>query len=135
MVMVVSENHPWADKKFILAEDFRDQHLLVHSLPLETVTVIHYFLTPANVAPKKITALPLTEASLEMVKADLGIMSMANWAVQPYLKNNSIRTIRIGKNGLKRKHYVAVMQNQEHPQYFNHFIEFLQTEISLQWNT
>lgn len=135
MVMVVSENHPWSDKKFILAEDFRDQHLFVHSLPLETVTVYQYFLAPANIAPKKITALPLTEASLEMVKADLGIMSMANWAVQPYLKNNSIRAIKIGKNGLKRKHYIAVMENQPHPQYFNHFIEFLQTEISLQWNT
>jgi LysR family transcriptional regulator, regulator for metE and metH len=134
MVMVVSENHPWANKKFVVAEDFRDQHLLVHSLPLETVTVHQFLLAPAKVSPKKISPLPLTEASIEMVKADMGIMAMAKWALQPYLKDNSLRAIKIGKNGLKRKHYIAVIENRAYPEYFTHFIEFLQTEISLQWN-
>ncbi len=135
MVMVVSENHPWVNKKFVVAEDFVNEHLLIHSLPLETVTVHQFLLDPANVTPKKITPLPLTEASIEMVKADMGIMAMAKWALQPYLKNNTIKAIKIGKNGLKRKHYIAVMNNKTYPEYFNHFIEFLQTEINLQWNT
>jgi len=135
MVMVVSENHFWADKKFVVAADFINEHLLIHSLPLETVTIHQFLLLPAKVTPKKITALPLTEASIEMVKADMGIMAMAKWALQPYLKNNSIKAIKIGRNGLKRKHYIAVMNNKTYPEYFNHFIEFLQTEINLQWNT
>ena len=135
MVMVVSETHPWADKKFVVADDFVNQHLLIHSLPLETVTVHQFLLAPANISPKKITALPLTEASIEMVKADMGIMAMAKWALQPYLKSNSIKAVKIGKNGLKRKHYIAIMNNKPYPEYFNHFIEFLQTEINLQWNT
>jgi hypothetical protein len=80
MVAVVSGNHPWTDKKFVEAEDFRTEHLLIHSLPLETVTVHQYLLAPAGVSPQKITPLPLTEASLEMVKADMGIMVMAKWA-------------------------------------------------------
>jgi LysR family transcriptional regulator, regulator for metE and metH len=135
MVMVVSENHPWADKKFVVAEDFIGEHLLIHSLPLETVTVHQLFLAPANVSPGKITPLPLTEASIEMVKADMGVMSMAKWAVQPYLKNNPLRAVKIGKNGLKRKHLIAIMNGRKYPAYFDHFIEFLQTEINLQWNT
>lgn len=135
MMMVVSENHPWINKKFVVAEDFKNEHLLIHSLPLETVTVHQFLLAPANISPKKITPLPLTEASIEMVKADMGIMSMANWALRPYLKDTSLKAIKIGKNGLKRKHYVAIMNNRTYPQYFQHFIEFLQTEINLQWNT
>jgi LysR family transcriptional regulator for metE and metH len=135
MVMVVSENHAWAHKKYVVAEDFVDQHLLIHSLPLETVTIHQFLLAPANVKPKKITPLPLTEASIEMVKADMGIMGMAKWALQPYLKNNNLVAIKIGKNGLKRKHYIAIMNNKTYPPYFNHFIQFLQTEINLQWNT
>ena len=107
---------------------------MIHSLPLETVTVHQFLLAPAKVTPKKITPLPLTEASIEMVKADMGIMSMAKWAVQPYLKENSLKTIKIGKNGLKRKHFIALKNNKKHPAYFNHFIEFLQTEIHQQWN-
>jgi len=135
MMMLVSENHAWANKKFVVAEDFINEHLFIHSLPLETVTIHQFLLAPANVKPKKITPLPLTEASVEMVKADMGIMSMANWALRPYLKDTTLKSIKIGKNGLKRKHYVAFMNNRDYPQYFKHFIEFLQTEINLQWHT
>jgi LysR family transcriptional regulator, regulator for metE and metH len=134
MMMVVSENHPWADKKFVVPDDFKTENLLIHSLPLETVSVHQFLLAPAKVSPKKITVLPLTEASIEMVKADMGVIAMANWAVQPYLKNHPLKTVKIGKSGLKRKHYVAVMNNKSYPEYFNRFIEFLQTEINLQWN-
>ncbi|OJV14333.1 MAG: LysR family transcriptional regulator [Dyadobacter sp. 50-39] len=134
MLMVVSENHEWSRKKYVVAEDFTDQHLLIHSLPLETVTVHQFLLAPAKVTPKKITPLPLTEASLEMVKADMGVMAMAKWALQPYLKNDSIRAVKIGRNGLKRKHYIAYLSDKQHPEYFSHFVAFLQTEIHQQWN-
>jgi len=133
MVAVVSENHPWAEKKFVVAEDFAAEHLLIHSFPLETVTVHQLVLAPSGVSPKKITALPLTEASIEMVRADMGIMVMAKWALQPYLKTHALRAVKIGKSGLKRKHFVAILANRSRPDYFTHFIEFLQNEISLQW--
>jgi LysR family transcriptional regulator, regulator for metE and metH len=135
MVMIVSENHKWAEKKYVVAEDFKSEHLFIHSLPLESVSVHQFFLAPANISPRKITPLPLTEASIEMVKADMGIMAMANWAAQPYLKTNAIRAIKIGKTGLKRKHYIAFIKNKTYPDYFAHFNQFLQTEINLQWNT
>ncbi|MBE8727520.1 LysR family transcriptional regulator [Flavobacterium hungaricum] len=134
VVMVVSENHPWADKKYVVAEDFANEHLLIHSLPLETVTIHQFILAPAKVNPRKITPLPLTEACVEMVKADMGVMSMAKWALQPYLKNNPIKAVKVGKNGLKRKHFVAIRAKENHPDYLQHFINFLQTEINLQWN-
>ncbi|WP_149205938.1 LysR family transcriptional regulator [Flavobacterium johnsoniae] len=134
VVVVISENHPWADKKYVVAEDFVNEHLIIHSLPMETVTIYQYFLAPAKVSPKKITPLPLTEASLEMVKADMGIMSMAKWALQPHIKNNPIKAVKVGKNGLKRKHFIATRANETYPDYFQHFINFLQNEINLQWN-
>ena len=34
MLMIVSANHSWADKKYVIAEDFINEHLLIHSLPL-----------------------------------------------------------------------------------------------------
>lgn len=134
VVMAVSENHPWANKKYVVAEDFIDQHLLIHSLPMETVTIHQFILAPAKVTPRKVTPLPLTEASLEMVKADMGVMSMAKWALLPHLKNNPIKAVKVGKNGLKRKHFIATRANETYPDYFQHFINFLQNEINLQWN-
>jgi len=132
VVMAVSENHPWTDKKYVVAKDFENEHLIIHSLPMDTVTIHQLVLAPAKITPKKITALPLTEASLEMVKADMGVMSMAKWALQPHLKNSPIKAIKIGKNGLKRKHFIAIREDKQYPDYFNQFITFLQTEINLQ---
>jgi LysR family transcriptional regulator for metE and metH len=132
IVMAVAENHPWVNKKYVVAEDFANEHLIIHSLPMETVTIHQLVLAPANIKPKKVTALPLTEASIEMVKADMGVMSIAKWALQPYLKNNAVKAIKIGKNGLRRKHFIAIRTEKEYPDYFNHFIGFLQTEINLQ---
>jgi LysR family transcriptional regulator for metE and metH len=133
MVAVVPEDHSWTKKKFVVAEDFTDQHLLIHSLPLETVTVHQFVLAPAGVAPAKVTPLPLTEASIEMVKAGMGIMVMAKWALQPYLRQGSLKAVKIGRNGLKRTHYVAIMSDKTYPGYFTQFIDFLQNEIHLQW--
>ncbi len=134
MVAVVSKGHPWVDKKYAVAEDFATEHLLVHSLPLETVTIHQFVLAPAGVSPKKITPLPLTEASIEMVKADMGVMVMAKWALPPYLKINPLKAVKIGKYGLKRKHYVAFLADRSYPEYFWRFIDFMQTAINLQWS-
>lgn len=131
MVAIVPEGHAWAGRKFVVAEDFATENLFVHSLPLETVTIHQFVLAPAGVTPAKITPLPLTEASVEMVRAGMGVMVMANWALQPYLKGQTLHTVKIGRNGLRRKHYAAVMADAVRPAYFDRFIEFLQNEINL----
>lgn len=131
MIVVVPETHLWVKKKFVKAADFADQNLIIHSLPLETVSIHQFVLAPAKVVPKKIIVLPLTEASIEMVKAGMGIMVIAKWAVKQYLQNSTLKTIQIGKNGFKRKQFIAILKERADVNYFNHFIEFLQTEINL----
>lgn len=131
MVAVVPDTHPWAGKKFVVAEDFAEQPLIIHSLPMETVTVHQFLLAPAGISPKKIIVLPLTEASIEMVKAEMGIMVMAKWALQPYLRDAALKAVKIGKNGLKRTHFAATLSNKQPPEYLHRFIEFLQQEIML----
>jgi LysR family transcriptional regulator, regulator for metE and metH len=134
MVMVVADEHPWAGKKHVVAEDFAGEHLFIHSFPLEAVTIHQMLLGPAKVSPKKITALPLTEASIEMVKAGLGVMSMAKWAFQPYRNAYGVKSVRIGKNGLQRRHFIAFLNNKEYPDYFFRFIDYLQSEMNHRWN-
>jgi LysR family transcriptional regulator for metE and metH len=70
-----------------------------------------------------------------MVKANMGVMAMAKWASKPYLANKELQAVKIGKSGLKRKHYIAFMNTKKQPAYFNQFIEFLKAEINSQWNT
>jgi LysR family transcriptional regulator for metE and metH len=131
MVAVVATGHAWCSKKFVTPKDFETQNLIIHSLPLNTVTVHEAFLKPAGITPRKVTVLPMTEASIEMVKAEMGVMVMAKWLLKPYLAmyHDRIQTIKIGKNGLKRMHYIATLRHREKREYFNHFIAFLQQEI------
>jgi LysR family transcriptional regulator, regulator for metE and metH len=131
MVAVVPESHAWTRKSYVTPEEFADQNLIIHSLPMETVTIHQFFLAPAGVSPKKVTVLPLTEAAIAMVKAEMGIMVMARWALKPYLQHDSLKTIKIGRRGLKRKNFVATLKSQAKPAYFSRFLEFMQREIAL----
>ena len=136
MVAVVASGHPWSSKKHVTPKDFETENLIIHSLPLNTVTVYEAFLKPAGIEAAKVTVLPMTEASVEMVKAEMGVMVMARWSLKPYLTlyQDRICTVKIGKNGLKRTHYIATLRHSERPAYFNHFIEFLQREITTAWS-
>ena len=132
MFAVVPETHPWADRSYVTALDFADQNLIIHSLPLETVSVHQFVLRPAKVEPAGITVLPLTEAAIEMVRAEMGVFVMANWALAPYLKSGGLRKVRIGPRGLLRDNFIAVLRERELPSYFEQFIEFLKHEITLE---
>lgn len=131
MFAAVPASHAWSTKAYAEAQDFADQNLIIHSLPMETVSVYQFFLAPAGINPKKVTVLPLTEAAIEMVKAEMGVAVMASWALEPYLKSGALKKVKIGPKGLKRNHYIAVLKGRHLPNYFNHFIDFLKNEILL----
>lgn len=131
MMAVVPKDHQWISKKYLQPKDFADQHLIIHSLPMETVTVYEWFLKPARVKPKKVLPVPLTEAAIEMVKANMGVIVLAKWAVKNYLRDGSLQLVKVGRNGLKRKHYLAYMKNKKHPPFFFEFVDFVQKEMML----
>jgi LysR family transcriptional regulator, regulator for metE and metH len=131
MMAVVLQDHPWAGKKFLQPKDFADQHLIIHSLPMETVTVHQYFLKPAGIKPKNVLAVPMTEAAIEMVKANMGVVVLAKWAVRNYLRDGNLQLVKVGKNGLRRKHYLAYMRNKKHPAFFLEFVNFVQNEVTV----
>ncbi len=131
MVALVSKSHPWNDKLYIEAEDFANENLIIHSKPMSTVTVYQKVLKPASVEPGDLTILPLTEATVEMVRADMGVTVMANWAMKPFLDGNQLKTVRVTSKGLFRQHYAATLEDKERPEYYDYFIKFLKEEIQV----
>lgn len=130
MLAVVPIHHPWASRPYIEAQDFQDVNLIIHSLPLDTVSIFRTELTPKGIEPKKLIVLPLTEASIELVKANMGVIVLANWALVPYLKRE-IKSVKINKEGFFRQQYVARIRNRSYPVYFDYFIKFLREEIKI----
>ena len=134
MLATVSNQHPWAKRDYVEAEDFQDVTLIIHSLPLDTVSIFRTQLTPKGIDPKKLIVLPLTEASIELVKANMGVIVLANWALIPYL-NDEIKAIKINKEGFFRQQYIARIRDREYPVFYDYFIKFLREEIKLNTNS
>lgn len=107
---------------FLDTNDFSNAHLIIHSFPLETVSVYEQFLKPNKIIPQKISAIPLTEVALEMVNANIGILCMPKWAVKSFTISDDLIFKKIGKNGLKRTHYLVFRKSDRQKKHINDFI-------------
>ncbi len=115
---------------FIDAKDFTDSHLIIHSFPLETVSVYDQFLKPNKITPLKISAIPLTEVALEMVDANMGIMCMPKWALKSFKLSDDLIFKRIGRSGLKRTHHLVFRKSDKSKKYINDFITNFEDNFS-----
>lgn len=118
--------------EFIDARNFSDIHLIIHSFPLETVSVYEQFLKPNKILPIKISAIPLTEVALEMINANFGVMCMPKWALKSFKISDDLIYKRIGKNGLKRNHYLVIRKPDKYKKYIQDFISNFTDEFSME---
>ncbi len=125
MWAVTSSDHAWAEKSFVLASDFTNENLIIHSEPLDTVVIYKDFLLPAGIKPKTIISIPSTEAAIEMVKAGMGITVLPQWALKPYLNTDEIKLTKLTSEGIYHNQYVALLKQESYPEYINYFIKFL----------
>src|SRR5256712_7222777 len=77
LVALLRPDHPLSAKPFLTAADFADQHLFVYLLPPGENDVFTKLLTPAGLCPRRVSAVPLTEAILELVKGGHGASVLA----------------------------------------------------------
>ena len=102
IVLLVSTEHRLAREKFVPLRALAEEHLMAYSQTLEDSYLAANYLFPANIRPKRFTSLTLTEAILEMVKANLGVTAMARWATSGGLEQSSIVAKRLTAHGLTR---------------------------------
>jgi LysR family transcriptional regulator for metE and metH len=111
-ILITSTDHPLARKRFVTPEDFRDQRLLAHRAPEQSV-FWKTFLEPAGVRPIDATSLHTTEAVVESVKAGLGVAVIARWAVANPLAHRELAAVRVGAHGLRRSWYAAMLRGRQ----------------------
>ena len=125
MVVIVSPDHSFASRPYVVPKDFAAEHLLVYALPKEDLTIFQKVLAPAGISPKHVSRVELTEAIIEMVKAGLGIGVMARWAVMSQLETGALRAVRLTAKGLHRQWSAAIIRQKSKPPYLLRFIELL----------
>ena len=124
LVAVVAPNHPLASRPYLEASDFAHEHLLNYSPPEES-QLFQRLLTPAGIMPRQISLIQLTEAMLELVKAEMGICALARWAVEPQVRAGTLRAIPLTADGLPRRWYSATRAAKNKPEYLREFEQFL----------
>ncbi|MBX2828610.1 MAG: LysR family transcriptional regulator [Flavobacteriaceae bacterium] len=120
--------------KHLQSEHFEKVHLLINSFPLEGVWVYQHFLKGNKVHPRKISAIPFTETTLSLIKANMGIMCAPEWQLAPFKIPEEIVFKKVGKNGLHREHFLVVRTADRNKNYIHDFIsnfkqDFLETNV------
>lgn len=126
---IVPKEHAWAKRAYVQARDFEDQTVIIHSYPLESVSLFTQVLIPEGVSPKKVMQVQVTEAVVELVKAGMGVNVMAKWIVEPYLKDNKLSLVPVTKRGIHRTWHAITLKDQNRPQYIENFIQHLRCNI------
>ncbi|WP_010522663.1 LysR family transcriptional regulator [Aquimarina agarivorans] len=128
---IMHKENVLGDLEFLNASDFAKVHLIIHSFPLETVSVYEHYLKPNKIVPSKISAIPLTEVALEMIGANFGILCMPKWALKSFKLPEELIYKKVGKSGLKRKHFLVIRSADEPKKYIQDFISNFSDEFSI----
>ncbi len=126
---VMHPENALAEKNFLEASDFTNTHLIIHSLPMESVFVYEHFLKPNHVMPVKISALPMTEVALEMVAANMGIMCLPKRYIEAFNGVKGLVLKPISQHGLKRTQYLVSRTADQSKKYIHDFVGMIQEEF------
>lgn len=135
ILALIHQENSLNELEYLEASHFSNNHLIIHSFPLETVSVYQHFLKPNQINPQKISAIPLTEVALEMVKANMGISCLPKWALKSFNLSSEISLKRIGKNGLKRTHYLVVREMDTTKKYISDFLQNFEEHFQNAYNS
>jgi LysR family transcriptional regulator for metE and metH len=130
MVVVVPPNHALATRPFVRAEDFASEHLILYTTPHSESMVLSDVLRPANVTPQRLTRIQLTEAIVELIKADLGVGVLARWAVAPQVRAGSLVAIPLTDKGVRRRWYAATRAADPEPAFQRDLLELLRAHLT-----
>src|ERR1700743_246280 len=124
LTAVISKDHPLAKKDVIEITDFHNEELI---LPLydpsyQDTPMIESLIQAQQVKPKTLHRIHYTDATIEMVNANLGISVMADWIVEPYLQNKNIVAIPMHHSVASRSWFVATCKQ---PPAIQNFLECL----------
>lgn len=121
-VFVAASGHPLAAKKWIDAEDFRDQTLITYPVDRARLDVFSQLLTPAKVTPKDLRQVELTAVILLLVASNRGVAVLPDWVVRQASYGSDYVTRPLTETGLTRRLYAAVREEEADLPYVAHLV-------------
>jgi len=128
LVLLVSPEHRLASRRQVPVSELASEHLVIYSSSRHDSFAFRRVLDPAGVEPARVSHLMLTEAILEMVKANLGVTIIAKWSVLPAIQAGVVRALSLGPKGVFRQWSAATVRGTETPRHVTEFIQLLSAQ-------
>ncbi|HEV3058771.1 MAG TPA: LysR substrate-binding domain-containing protein [Vicinamibacterales bacterium] len=123
LVVIMAPDHPLASRPFVDPQDLADETVIIYP-PREDSTLLRA-LAEAAIAPAAVQQVELTEAIIELVKANLGVATLARWVAAPYVRAGSLKAARFTRAGYRRRWGAIVRRDMAAVPYVQHFISLL----------
>jgi len=120
--LVMSKDHPLAERDFVDPEDLREELLITYPVSRDRLDVFKHFLTPAGVEPRAIRQSELTAVILLLVASGRGLSALPDWVLRYSQQPTSLTSRPLGKNGMKGTLYAAIRNVDEASPYLNEFV-------------
>ena len=109
LLLLVSKHHRLAKQRHVQLRELNQEHLILYSPKLDDTHFHRQHLFPANIRPKRFSGIVLTEAILEMVRANMGVTVLAGWAARSVHRDGVVAK-RIAPHGIRRNWYAVTRE-------------------------
>lgn len=123
MVVVMSKHNKLALSNSVELSDLKSQNLVLYDIAEDKNFIISNILQGNTKIPKSIQKLPLTEAIIELVSANIGVSILASWAVEPFLLDKGLVALPLTSGIGSRQWWLASLNEPSHSE--KAFIETL----------
>lgn len=125
LVLLVGPDHPLATREYVTAEDFADEHLLAYTRDPEDSWFWQTILEPADVTPRRVSGLRLTEGILALVAAGVGVTVLTRWTAAREIADGTVRAIPVGRQGLWRSWSAVLLKEAFAWPYLERFVSLM----------
>ncbi|WP_414449750.1 LysR family transcriptional regulator [Burkholderia sp. 22PA0099] len=131
-VLVVAEDHPLADARYVKPEQLIDETLITYPVETDRLDIYTHFLRPAGVVPRRTKAIETTDIMLQMVANRRGVAALPRWLAEEYADRVPVVPVKLGKNGIAKQIFLGTRDADASVDYLASFIDFAK---DLNWQT
>ncbi len=110
-VVALPLGHSLCERKFVRPADLEPMTVFAHHASAQDAKRLQELLARDQTRIGTLQPIPVTEAIIELVKANLGIALMSRWVASPYLARGDIECRRFTRSGL-RETWAAVYRRE-----------------------
>ena len=104
--------------------DLHDETFFIYPPRAESL-FLNNMLIPAGAIPARVEEVKLTEAIIELTRANLGVAALARWVVEPFLRLGAVVALPVPPKGLQRTWSAVMLRHLASADYVEAFIDLV----------